>query len=132
MKHLAEQLEQERLQLSTERQQLTTMQWRASQQTKLRMKVLETHLNARWTANFAFVTTIVLCLLVALQFLFLGLFHVHTSAVTSLSLIAPIVLCAIVAVFLAYPSATMNRFHASLPHKKTVKKEASVKKEPKK
>ncbi len=132
VKRLAEQLEQERLQLATERQQLTTMQWRASEQTKLRMKVLETHLNARWTTHFAFVTTIVLCLLVALQFLFLSLFHVHTAAVTSLSLIAPIVICAIVTVFLAYPSATMNRFHASLSHKKVVKKEASVKKDQKK
>lgn len=131
VKRLAEQLEQERLQLATERQQLATMQRRASEQTKQRLKVLETHLNARWTASFAFVTILVLCLLVALQFLFLGLFHVYTSAVTSLSLIAPIVLCAIVAVFLAYPSAMMTRFYASLPRKKTVKKEASGKKDQK-
>ncbi len=132
VKRLADQLEQERLQLAKERQQLTVMQQRASQQSKLRLKVLEAHLNARWTASFALTTTIVLCLLVVLQFLLLGLFHAHPSIVTSLSLIVPIVPCAFVAVMLTYPSATMNRFYAKLPRKKTVKKETSEKKDQKK
>ncbi len=132
VKRMAGQLEQERVQLAEERQQLSTMRQRASEQSKLRLRMLETHLNARWTASFALTTTIVLCLLVVLQFLFLGLFHVHPSAVTSLSLIAPIVVCAIVAVFLAYPSAMMNRFYAGLPRKKAVKKEAPGKKDQKK
>jgi hypothetical protein len=132
VKRLAERLEQERLQLDAERRQLATMRQTAHEQSKLRQKMLETRLNARWTASFTFVTTLVLCLLVALQFLFLGLFRTPTSALTSLSLIAPIVLCIIVAVCLAYPSATMDRIRARLPRKKVVKKEASAKKEQKK
>lgn len=132
VKRLAGQLEQERLQLAKERQQLTALQQRASQQSKLHLKMLEAHLNARWTASFALTTTIVLCLLVVLQFLLLGFFHIPLSIVTSLSLIVPIVPCAFVAVMLTYPSATMNRFYARLPRKKTVKKEASEKKDQKK
>jgi chromosome segregation ATPase len=132
VKRLAGQLEQERLQLAKERQQLTAMQQKASQQSKLRLKVLEAHLKARWTASFALTTTLVLCLLVALQFLFLGLFQVRPPAVTGLLLIVPIVPCAFVAIMLTYPSATMNRFYARVPRKKTVKKEASEKKDQKK
>lgn len=132
VKRLAEQLEQERLQLEAERQQVAVMRQTAYEQAKLRQTVLQTRLNVRWTARFAAVTTTVLFLLVILQILFLGFFRVHISALISLSLIAPIVVCIIAAVLLAYPSSMMNRIRASLPRKKAVKGGTSGKKEQKK
>jgi Fe2+ transport system protein B len=124
LNHLTEQVKQERQQLETERQQLLVMQQTTYEQAKLRQAALQDSLRKRWTAKFTAVTLCVLLLLIFLQFLLLSLFRVHTPPLMTLSLIAPIVVCAIVAVLLAYPRATASRVRSSLPRRQTVKKKA--------
>lgn len=127
IKRLREQLEEEHRQLESERQQVVAMRQASNGHMKAHQTTLQARLYLRWTAIFASVTTGVLFLLVFLQFFFLGLFGIPRPPLLSLSLVAPIVICIIVAVLLAYPRSTMNRVRAGLPSKKVVKKEASAK-----
>ncbi len=113
-------LEQEQSQLEEERQTLLRMQNSVREQAELRQKTLQAHLRSRWVAALAFVTTSVLVLLVVLQYLFLFLFRVHISTTISLSLLAPIVVCVIVAAVFSRPFSTMRHLYRSAPHKKNV------------
>jgi hypothetical protein len=126
IKRLTEQLEEEHRQLETERQQVVALRQASNGQMKAHQTTLQARLYLRWTAMFASVTTGVLFLLVFLQFFLLGLFGIPRPPLLSLSLIAPIIICVIAAVLLAYPRSTMNRVRAGLPSKKVVK-EASAK-----
>jgi hypothetical protein len=127
VKRLTEQLEEERRQRETEGQQVVAMRPASNGQMKAYQTTLQAQLYLRWTAIFASVTTGVLFLLVFLQFFLLGLFGIPRAPLLSLSLVAPMVICIIVAVLLAYPRSTMNRVRTGLSSKKVVKKEASAK-----
>ncbi len=113
-------LEQEQSHLEEERQTLLRMQNSAREQAELRHKTLQAHLRTRWVAALAFVTTSVLLLLVVLQYLFLFLFRVPISTTISLSLLAPIVVCVIVAAVFSRPLSTMRHLYKSAPRKKNV------------
>jgi len=114
-------LEQEQSQLEEERQILLRMQNSAREQAELRHKTLQAHLRSRWVAALVFVTTSVVVLLVVLQYLFLFLFQVHISTTISLSLLAPIVVCVIVAALFSRPLSTMRHLYKSAPHKKNAR-----------
>lgn len=115
-------LEQEQSQVEEERQTLLRMQNSVREQAELRHKTLQAHLRARWTFALASVTLGTLVALVVLQYLFLFLFHVHFVLAITFSLIAPIVVCVIVAIVLSGPLSTMRHHYTSAPHKKKVKK----------
>ncbi len=115
-------LEQEQMQVEEERQTLLRMQNSVREQAELRHKTIKSHLRARWTAALAFVTLGTLVALVAMQYLFLFLFHVHFVLAITISLIAPILLCIVAAVVLSGPLSTIRHHYTSAPHKKKVKK----------
>ncbi len=115
-------LEQEQFNVEEERQKLLHMQNSAREQAELRQKTIQSQLRVRWTAALAFVTTGVLVLLVVLQYLFLFLFHVHFVMAITISLVAPILVCVIVAIVFSHPFSAIRYHYTSAPHKKKVKK----------
>lgn len=117
-RRITSRLEQEQSELEQERQTLLRMQNSVREQAELRHRTLQAHLRARWTAALAFITTGVLVLLVVLQYLFLFLLRVYISTVISVALLAPIVVCVIVAAMFSRPFSTMRHFYRSAPHKK--------------
>jgi predicted nucleic acid-binding Zn-ribbon protein len=119
-RRITSRLEQEQSALEEERQTLLRMQNSAREQAELRHKTLQERLRARWTTALAFLTTGVLVLLVVLQYLFLFLLRVRISNTISIALLAPIVLCVLLAIVFSRPFATMRHFYKSAPQKKKV------------
>ncbi|HEY4036004.1 MAG TPA: hypothetical protein VGL94_18760 [Ktedonobacteraceae bacterium] len=120
---IAQLLENERQQLKAEHQQLSAQQYSVQEQTELRQKTLQARLQARWkivsvVTSLGFVTSLVI-----FQFVFLSLFHVHLTAAISLSIMAPILLCIVLALVLATPVGLLRYTYLSAPHKKKVKQE---------
>jgi phosphopantetheine adenylyltransferase len=121
---MAEQLQEERKQLADERQKLLSMQQTAREQALLRQQTLKARLHARWRAT-ALVTAVgLLALLVALQCVFLFVLQGSLIAPVSISLFAPIVLCALLAFVFSHPTHMLKHIYTSSPHKKRVKKSA--------
>lgn len=120
VERMAKLVQQKYDELDQELQNLLMMQHTAREQAKMRMKVLQAHLRARWTVKSVFTILSVLALLVVLQFLCLGLFHVQIASNLSLSLITPIVVCVILSLVLATPVNMIKHIYTGAPHKKRV------------
>ncbi len=120
-RRITSRLEQEQSALEEERQTLLRMQNSVREQAELRHRTVQAHLRARWTAALAFITTGVLVLLVVLQYLFLFLLRVRVSNTISIALIAPIVVCVIIASVFSRPFSTMRHFYKSAPQRKKAK-----------
>jgi len=121
VERMAGQVQQKYRELDQELQNLLAMQHTVREQAKMRMKVLQSRLRARWTVKSVFTTLGVLFLLVALQFLCLNLFHVQVASNLSLSLITPIVVCVVLSIVLATPVNMIKHIYTGAPHKKRVK-----------
>lgn len=122
VQRLAELLRKEQQQIEQERQNLIVMQYTVREQSELRRKTLQAHLYARWRASFVFVALSLLAVMIVLQFISLALFHVGMGIFTSIALIAPIIVCGILALVLSQPISMMRHIYESAPHKKKVKK----------
>jgi len=59
----------------------------------------------------------VLAALIVLQFVFLFLFHANVIASVSFSLVAPVILCVLLAVIFAQPFTMLRDIYKSAPHK---------------
>lgn len=122
VQRLAELLQKERQQIEQERQNLIVMQYTVREQSELRRKTLQAHLYARWRVSFVFVALSLLAAMIILQFISLALFHVSMGVFTTIALIAPIIVCGILALVLSQPISMMRHIYESAPHKKKVKK----------
>lgn len=87
---LEQQLNQERLQLAAERQNLIALQNNTREQAKLRYKTLRDHLEASFTAKLTAMVMALVLLLLVLQMLLLPLFGVHLALATIIALCVPI------------------------------------------
>jgi hypothetical protein len=123
VQNIVEHVQRKYRELDQELKNLLDMQNTAREQAKLRQKVLQSRLQARWTIKSVFTTLSVLFLLIALQFLCLNLFHVQVVSGLSLSLITPIVVCVILAIVLATPVNMIKHIYTGAPHKKRVKED---------
>ncbi|QBD83068.1 hypothetical protein EPA93_46745 [Ktedonosporobacter rubrisoli] len=125
VQRMAELLESEQQQIEEERQHWLAMQATVREQAKLRYKTLHTRLGARWRARAAFIAIGVLALLVVLQLLFLDLLRIPWAGSIAIALLAPIVVCIVMALILVSPFSTlMQKYYAIMPHKKRVKQSA--------
>ncbi len=114
-------LERERQQLKSGYHQLFAQQYSIREQAELRQKTLQARLQARWKLVSVVTSLGLVASLVIFQFLFLSLFHVPMTAKVSLSIIAPIGLCAMLALALATPMSLLRYMYLSAPHKKKIK-----------
>lgn len=115
---LAQHLRSASQQLEDERQQLAALQYSVRQQAELRMKTLQSRVNARWKLASIATSVGLLTLLVVLQYVFLSLLHVATPVPVTLSILAPIMVCIALAVLFAQPLTVMKHLYESAPHKK--------------
>jgi hypothetical protein len=95
--HIAQLLEQERKQLKAEYHQLLAQEDTIQEQTKLYQKSLQ----ARWKWVSVVTSLGLVASLVIFQFVFLSLLQVHLTAAVSLSIMAPVLLCLLLALVLA-------------------------------
>lgn len=124
VQRMAAQLEEERKQLDQDRQQLFTMQHTAHQQVELHQKTLQSRLTARWKFTSAMTSLGVLATLIVLQFVFLFLLHVNIVGSVSFSIVAPVILCVVLAVIFAQPFTMLRDIYKSAPHKQRRRKNA--------
>lgn len=121
VQRIADLLEQERQQMSKERQQLAVWQNSVREQAELRYKTLDARLRTRWRTVSVGTSVGLLALLVVLQFICLAFLHVAVMTPVAVAILAPIVLCVIGAIVLAGPLDMLKHFYLSVPHKKTKK-----------
>lgn len=121
VERVAELLEQERIQLQAERQQLISLQYSIREQAETRQKALNDRLRTRWKAASVMTTLGVLVLLVILQFVALALLRVHLEPTITFAIIAPIVISVILAFLLAIPLANLRQIYLSAPHRQKAK-----------
>lgn len=125
VQRMAEEMAQERQQIDEERQTLLAMQNTVREQALLREKTLQFRLRTRWRLVSAATTVCLLMLLVALQFLFLYLSHIPTTSRVPLALLAPILICIILAILLSGPLSMLKQLYmqvyTNVAHKKRVK-----------
>ncbi len=122
VQRLAEVLEQERAQLHAERQKINSFQYSIREQAEMRQKLLTDRLRTRWRIVSLLTSLGLVALLVILQFSFLAFLHVPLLMSVSLSLVAPLILCAVLAFVLATPLHLLRTIYLSAPHKKKIKK----------
>ena len=101
---IAHLLEQERKQLKAEYQQLLAQQETIQEQAELYQKSLQ----ARWKWVSVVTSVGLVASLVIFQFVFLSLFQVHLTAAVALSIIAPILLCLLLALALATHASSLR------------------------
>lgn len=118
IQRIAKQLEQERQQINQERQQLVALQLSIREQAELRQKTLASRLQTRWKLASIFTSIGLPILLVVLQFIFLALFHVSMIGPVSIAILAPIVVCVVLALALVNPIKMVKIIYTSAPHKK--------------
>ncbi len=119
---MEQELDREREQMATERQSLRNMQESMREQARLRHRQLDTHLRARWTVALTAMTTIMLLVLPLLQLVFLSLFHIPFTFHILISLLAPILICLVLAAIFARLRANVGHFYASAPRTKKATK----------
>lgn len=101
---IAQLLKQEREQLKAEYQQLFAQQNTRQEQAELDQKSLQ----ARWKWVSVVTSLSLVASLVIFQFVFLSLFQVHLTAAVSLSIMAPILLCLLLALVLATHASSLR------------------------
>jgi hypothetical protein len=103
VERVVETLTEEQHRLAEERQQIVVLQHSVSEQAILRQKTLDERLRLRWQAVSVLTSVGLLALLIVLQFVFLALFHVSLKTPVTIAILAPIVVCTIVALMAASP-----------------------------
>lgn len=121
IQRMTEELEQKRVQVDAERQNLFAMQNSAREQAELREKWVQARLHARTRARVMVVSIGMLCLLVVLQFVCMRLFNITTTSGIFLALLAPILLCIMCSIILATPASMAKTIYQGAPHKRKVK-----------
>ncbi|HTI15143.1 MAG TPA: hypothetical protein VL461_11350 [Dictyobacter sp.] len=111
-------LTQERSQLEEERQQLCALQVRAREQSELRQKTVQGRLYARWRVISLLTSLGLVALLVVLQFVCLLVFRVTLISSITMALLAPIVICLILALISVSPLRMIRHMYMSGPRKK--------------
>lgn len=110
---MEQELDKERQQLASERQNLLALQKSVREQAKLRFAVQQAHLQARWSVALA--TTV---LAVMLVLIFLQWFSYHTLRFSlQVAFLAPIAICLVLTVIIVRLWASYKHFHRSVPHK---------------
>jgi uncharacterized integral membrane protein len=110
---IEQELDKERQQLATERQNLLTLQNSLREQAKLRFAIQQAHLQVRWTAALATTITLIVLVLIFLQW-----FAYHTLGLSLLAaLLLPALICFLLTVIAARLWASYKHFHHSTPHK---------------
>jgi hypothetical protein len=117
VKRMVGSLEQERQQLSEERQHVIALQQSVREQATLREKALNARLRARWRVVSVSTSVGLLALLVVLQFVCLTLFHVPAVTGLTLALLTPIIICVGFAFVLASPMAHFKTFYEGVPRR---------------
>ncbi|GHO86023.1 hypothetical protein [Dictyobacter formicarum] len=121
MERMTEALAEERQCLNEERCQLALLQQSASQQARLRQKLLDDRFRARWKAVSLSTSAGLLVLLVILQFTCLALLHVALAGMVTLALLLPILLCALLAAIMASPPVRFLKYvRESVPQRKKI------------
>ena len=118
---LATRLQEERKQLDQERQNLLTMHHTVCEQVELQQKLAKARLHTRWRVASLATAVGSLAMLVILQFLFLYVFHARLTPSVSFALLAPILLCVVLAFTFSKPASMAKHMYFSAPHKKKVK-----------
>ena len=118
---LATQLQEERKQLDQERQNLLAMHHTVCEQVELHQKLAKARLHARWRVTSLFLAVGSLAMLVVMQFIFLYVFHARLTPSVSFALLAPILLCAVLAFTFSKPASMAKHMYFSAPHKKKAK-----------
>jgi hypothetical protein len=121
VQRMADFLEQERLQLQQEQQQLLSSQLKVREQAIIRQKLLEERLYTRWKLISVVTSFSLLALFIVLEFVCLALFHTHVVGSVALSIIVPIVVCILLRIVLATPLSLLKTMYLSAPHKRPVK-----------
>ena len=125
---LEQELEHERAQIDSERQNIVTQQRSIREQSILREQTLQKRLKARSTVALTMMTTILLLLLPLLQFLFLSVLKVPFTTPLLFSLLAPIIVCVAVASYLSHLRFISHTHQLNLAQIKKGKGEATTKK----
>lgn len=115
---IAQQLERERQELNAERLQVFAWQHSVREQATERQKLLHQRLSARWRVASISTAAGLLLLLVVCQFVFLSLFHVQIVATISLAILAPLLLCIVLAVVFSTPIKMLRYMINSVPRRK--------------
>ena len=121
VERITEILQHEQHQLEEERQQLMVFQHSLSEQSILRQKTLNERLRLRWQATSVLTSAGLLALLIILQFAFLAFFHVALRTPITIAILAPVIVCMILALISASPPFQFFK-HMSLhvPRKKKI------------
>lgn len=115
---LATRLQEERKQLDQERQNLLAMHHTVCEQVELHQKLAKARLHARWRVTSLFIAVGSLAMLVIMQFMFLYVFHARLTPSVSFALLAPILLCTVLAFTFSKPASMAKHMYFSAPHKK--------------
>lgn len=122
VERIAEGLEQEQHQLEEERQQLVVFQHRVSEQARLRQQTLDERLRLRWKAVSIVMSVGLLALLLVLQFVFLSVFRVSLKTPVTIAILAPVIICTIIALMMASPPFQFFRhMYLHAPRKKKIR-----------
>jgi chromosome segregation ATPase len=121
VQRMAEFLEQERLQLQKEQQQLISFQLSVREQANARRKLLEERLYARQRVFSIVMSFALLALFIILEFACLALFHTPAVGSVALSILIPIVVCILLRIVLATPLSLIKTIYMGAPHKRRVK-----------
>lgn len=119
---LATRLQEERQQIAQERQRLLAMYHTACEQVQLYQETAKVRLRSRWRIASLSIAVGLLALLVIMQFVFLYVLHARLTASVSFSLLAPILLCIVLAFTFSRPAQMVKHMYFGAPHKKKVKR----------
>ncbi len=115
---LATRLQEERKQLDQERQNLLAMHHTVCEQVELHQKLAKARLHTRWRVASLSIAVGLVAFLVVMQFVFLYVFHATLTPSVSFALLAPILLCAVLAFTFSKPASMAKHMYLSAPHKK--------------
>ena len=120
---LEQELATERQHITIERQNLHNLQRSASEQAQLRKQVVTERLQTRYALKLTAMTVGLLILLLGSQFAILWFLHFKFTQIISLALLAPLLLCLIVAGIVSTFNSRVSLITESAPHKHPAKKE---------
>jgi cation transport ATPase len=118
-KEMEQELANERQQIEAERQNFQNLHNSIREQAKLRKRVVEQHLRARYMFSIMLITTVLLLLLPVFQIMLLSALHIKMPP--GIYLFAPIVLCLLLAGFFSYAFSSARVLAANTRHKRDEK-----------
>ncbi|GLV56445.1 hypothetical protein KDH_32860 [Dictyobacter sp. S3.2.2.5] len=119
MERITDILAKERQHLDEERRQLAILQQSASRQAQMRQKLLDDRFRTRWKTVTLSTSAGLLLLLVISQFACLAFLHIALSGAVTLSLLLPILLCALLAAIMVSPPVRfLKHVRESVPQRK--------------